>query len=175
MITPEKGPTQWSSLLFTDGGGTTRSPGAVTLSGDGLKPGWDIQNATGSAGATTKRTGEQIREFDADFQLATEEDFDAWDDFQEYLEEMVANAKKPFARDVYHPDLARVHISSVTLGPVGLMVLDGKGGGRIKVHFLEYRPPTPAKAAGATKTEGNTVIDKDIAEIKKLQKEWETL
>lgn len=175
MIDPETGARQWNVLLL---GGRT-SPGVVKLSGDGLKIGWDIQQSTGMSGAITKRINEPLKEFDAEFDLSNElddlnvSDFDLWDEFQALLKSTVLPGKKPFALPVYHPDLARVGITSVTLGGIGLMQLDGKGGGKIKVDMLEFRPPKPNKPVASTKTEGDKKIDAALKEIDELQKVWQ--
>lgn len=177
MIDPDSGAVQWNVLKI----GSLTSPGVVRLSGNDLKIGWDIQNATGMSGAITRRINEPLKEFDAEFELSNElddtnlSDFDAWDPFQAFLESLVPPGKKPRAADVYHPDLARNHITAVTVGSIGGMALDGKGGGKIKVHFLEFRPPKPNKPIAATKTEGDKKIDAATKEIGRLQKEWETL
>ncbi len=178
MIDPQDGAEQWDTLRI----GSTRSPGAMRLSGHDLKFGWDIQNATGSAGATTKRINEPLKEFDAEFDLSNDPDsfgitdFDNWDAFQALLESSVAG-KTPFAFDVYHPDLARNHITSVTVGSISGMALDGKGGGKIKVHFLEFRPPKPAsstavKKGTAPKNEADRRIEDEIARTERLNTEW---
>lgn len=177
MIAPGAAHDQWDRLIV----GGKVAPGIVRLSGDGLKIGWDIQNATGTTGAVTKRINEPLKEFDAEFELSDEPgpdgrtDFDDWDEFQAMLEATVQKGKKPRALDVYHPDLARVHITAATFGSAGLVMLDGKGGGRIKVHFLEFSPPKPNKPVASTKTEGDKKIDAANAEIDRLQKEWKSL
>lgn len=177
MIDPELGGEQWDVLHIGD----MRSPGVVRLSGPGMVYGWDIQNASAQAGAVTKRTNEPLKEFDAEFELSNEtddygfSDFDRWGEFQPYLEAMVANKAKPFARDIYHPDLARVHITAVTLKSIGLLQPDGKGGGKIKVQFIEHRPPKPIKPIASTKTEGDKKIDAANKEIEALSNEWKNL
>ena len=181
MIDPDKGAVLWNKLAFTDSGVLRVSPGVVTISGNDLKIGWDVQNATATAGAVTKKVNAPLKEFDADFYLSNEQDangvsdFDEWDAFQAFLESTVPDNKKPHAVDVYHPDLARNHITAVTLGSIGGLVSDKKGGGSIKVHFLEYRPPKPLKAVPSTKTEGDKQIDADLAEIQALQNEYQHL
>lgn len=179
MIDPEHGAALWEVFRIGD----MRSPGVCRVSGPGIVIGWDIQNASAQSGALTKRINEPLQEFEIEVELSNEtdeygfSDFDRWDDFQAYLEEMVAPGKKPFARDVYHPDLARVHITAATLKSIGLIALDGRGGGKVKAQFIEFRPPKPQKtgAATATKTEGDKKIDAANAEIKKLQEDYKKL
>lgn len=177
MIDPEHGAELWGRLRF----GTVVSPGVCKLSGPGLVVGWDIQDSTASAGATTKRKNEPLKKFSAEFDLSNEtdefgfSDFDRWDDFQAFLESLIPPNKKPVAAAVYHPDLARVHITAVTLESIGLVVLDGRGGGKVTVSFIEHRPPKPLKPVASTKTEGDKKIDAANAEIKALQEEWKSL
>lgn len=176
MIDPESGARQWDVLVI----GGKRSPGVVRLSGPGLGIGWDIQAATGLAGAITRRIGEPLKEFDAEFELSNEldennvSDFDLWDEFQARLEATATRAK-PYALDVYHPDLARVHITAVTIKAISLMTLDGKGGGKIKVSFIEFRPPKPSRPVPQTKTEGDRLIDNALGQIAEKGREWKEL
>ncbi len=163
MIDPENGSELWNKLRF----GGMRSPGVVRLSGNDLKIGWDNQNATGTSGAITKRINEPLKEFDAEFELSNEDDgfgnseFDEWDAFQALLESS-ASRDKPAALDIYHPDLARNHITAVTLASISGCALDGKGGGKIKVHFIEFRPPKPAPAASSTKAGPKSEQDEEL-------------
>lgn len=184
MIDPSHGEVEWSRLLVAG----KPSPGQVRLSGPGLVIGWDVKNADGQSGGSTTRTSEPIKEFEAEFDLTNEEDdfgftdFDRWDDFEALLKSSIAGAK-PQALEVYHPDLARVGITAVVLRSIGMMTLDGTGGAKVTASFIEHRPPKPKPAAGASKTNtqaqpktaGDKQIDAAIAEIEKLQKEWETL
>lgn len=177
MIDPEAGAEQWDVLRI----GTMRSPGVVRLSGPGLVVGWDIQNASAQAGAVTKRINEPLKEFEAEFDLSNETDeygftdFDRWADFEAYIREMIASRTKSFARDVYHPDLARLQITSVTLKSIGMLQPDGKGGGKIQAKFIEHRPPKPMRSVASTKTEGDKKIDQATKDIADLQNEWKKL
>lgn len=175
MIDPTS--SQWDVLII----GGKRSPGVVRVSGNDLKYGWDVQEANATAGAVTKRINEPLKKFDAEFDLSNElddlnvSDFDLWDEFQRLLESAVVTGKKPFALDVYHPDLARNHITSVTVANIGGLTLDGSGGGKIKVSFMEFRPPKPLRSVASTKTEGDKKIDAQLKELDALDKEWQTV
>ena len=188
MIAPSAAPNQWDYLIVAG----QRAPGVVRLSGPGLKIGWDIQSPTGMAGGITRRIGEPVKEFDAEFELSDERDpitgtteFDDWDSFQTLLKSSappggfttfgVPTGPRPHPLDVVHPDLARVGITSATIGQIGMMQLDGKGGGKITVHFLEYRPPKALPPVKLTKTAGDAKIDAASAELTALQTEWKTL
>lgn len=128
--------------------GTMRSPGVVRLSGHDRDEEWNIKKAKGTTSATTTHEGDPIGQFDAEFYLADDgygdgpSDFDLWEDFQRLIES-TTNGPKPVALPVYHPDLARNRYTDVVNGGIGGMVHDGKGGAKVKVKFLEYRPPKP--------------------------------
>lgn len=180
MIDPFNGEDVWNKIVVAG----IESPGVVRLSGHDRKIAWDIKEGTGQDGATTSRKGKPIGEFDAEFELSNDptspdsNDFDDWDSFQALLETSVSG-KDPVALDIYHPDLARNHFSSVVLGSIGAMSLDGKGGGKIKVHFLEYNPPKKKAATGAngskSKTEGDKKIDQAKDDLAKALAEGDKL
>ncbi|MFI5299160.1 MAG: hypothetical protein ACHREM_13775, partial [Polyangiales bacterium] len=77
--------------------------------------------------------------------------------------------------DVVHPDLARNHITSATIKSIGQMKLDGKGGGTIAIHFIEYRPPKTLASIKLTRTAGDDKIDAISAEYYELQNEYKRL
>lgn len=175
MISPSANEELWRRIRF----GKAISPGVVKLSGPGLVIGWDIKNASGAFGGSTTRVSEPLKEFEAEFYLSDEEDalgisdFDLWDDFEKVLRSSCDRAT-PKALDVYHPDLARVNITAAVVKSIGLVALDGKGGGTIKVAFVEYKPIKKISYA-QTKTEGDKKIDKVTAEIEVEKKRWERL
>lgn len=130
-----------------------RSPGVVTLSGHERKQDWDIQKPKGQDGGSTKRNGEPVAEFSATFHLVYDpyldiDDIADWDTFQDLIESST-NGATPVALDIYHPDLARNRITSVVNGGIGGMEHDGKGGQKVTVKFLEYRPPKKKSSTGA--------------------------
>jgi len=176
MMSPSDGELLWGRLRV----GTQLSPGQVRLSGPGIVIGWDVKNADAQSGGSTTRINEPIKEFEAEFELTDEEDelnisdFDRWDEFEKLL--LTSSTKaKPTALPVYHPDLARVGITAVTLKSIGLMQLDGRGGAKIKVQFIEYRPAKKLVIAPQKKTAGDKLIDGALAEIEVEKKRWEDL
>jgi hypothetical protein len=190
MISPSASPYRWNYLIVAG----KRAPGLVTISGPGIVIGWDIQSPTGMAGGVTRRKGEPVKEFDAEFDLSDEtdaegkSDFTRWDSFQRALLASVPPAVnpllggptptrggKPYPLDVSHPDLARNRITAATIGSIGHLVPDGKGGGKIKVHFIEYRPPKPIGAVKLTKTAGDAKLESQMKTIDALQKEYASL
>lgn len=176
MIDPEFGASLWDVIRIGD----MRSPGVATVTGPGLVIGWDIQNATAQSGAVTKRINEPLQKFEVEIDLSNEpdeygfSDFDKLDDWDAYLKPMAAKAK-PFARPVYYPSLAQVGVTAATLESIGLVAPDGKGGGKVKYSFIEFRPPKPNKPIASTKTEGDKKIDQATKDIDALQNEWKEL
>jgi hypothetical protein len=129
--------------------GSSQSPGVVTLSGHNRDKAWDIQAAKGQQGASSTLNGDPIGAFQAEFYLADQEEFDAWEDFQRLIES-TTNGPKPVALPIYHPDLARNRYTEVVNGGVGGVLHDGRGGRIVQVKFNEHRPPKPKPAAKAT-------------------------
>lgn len=128
--------------------GTTTSPGKVTLSGHNRDKDWNIAKAKGQAGASSTLNGDPLGEFEATFELADDEDFDAWDEFQRLIES-TTNGPKPVALPIYHPDLARNRFTEVVNRGISGMTWTGNGGATVKVKFGEHRPPKPKPAAKA--------------------------
>lgn len=124
-----------------------RSPGQVTISGHDRTIGWDVKKGSGQTGATTTRTSEDPVEFTCTFSLLKDDtlgidDYESWPAFATLINSTIVG-KEPKALDIYHPDLAANDIISVVLKKFGGLVHDGKGGAKIAITFLEYRPPKP--------------------------------
>lgn len=146
--------------------GTARSPGVVTLSGHDRPKNWDVQAAKGTTGASSSLNGDRIGTFKATFYLCDDapdpdseellNDFERWERFQFLIEAMTAGPE-PVALPIYHPDLARNHITEVTNGGVSGMVHDGKGGATVTVTFIEFKPPKPKKSSKATAKPSSSV------------------
>lgn len=141
--------------------GTMRSPGVVTLSGHDRPKDWDVQKAKGTTGASSNLNGDPIGQFQASFYLADDgadpgqpTDFDLWEDFQRVIESMT-NGQTPAALPIYHPDLARNHITEVSNAGIMGMVHDGRGGATVVVKFIEYKPPKPKKSKKASAKPGS--------------------
>lgn len=155
MTNPVDNPELYDSIVV----GGKRSPGVVTLSGHDRKIGWDVKKGPGQSGATTTRTSEDPAEVTCKFYLADDEEFTAWDSFEQVLKSTVSGAN-PQALDIYHPDLVSRDIKSIVLKTLGGVVHDGMGGQTISVVLLEYRP---AKAKGGTPSGSQTKSKTDKA------------
>lgn len=137
--------------------GTTRSPGVVIFSGHDRMKNWKVNAAKGKTGASTQLEGDDPIKFTATYFLAgddlpdgTPDVFDRWDAFQRLIESTTPQGGSPFALPIFHPDLARNHITEVSNGGVGGRVHDGKGGVSVKVTYQEYKPAKKKAAASPT-------------------------
>jgi hypothetical protein len=137
------------------------SPGVVVPSGYGRKQAITVTEAKGQDGASTTRDGEKLCQFTVTFKLSNDEteympgvsEFDAWDEFRDLIESST-NGTDPKGLRIFHPDLIKNRISEVINGGIGDMVHDGLGGATIAVTFIEYKPPTPKPAKGASGSSG---------------------
>ena len=153
--TPGDDPQDDPRILSTINLGGMRSPGVVTLTGFDREQTLDVKESDGQKGATTTWKGEKCGKGTATFYLVTNDEIDEigdWAAFAEMLESTVPpkSGKKPVAKDVYHPDLARNHYTSLILAKMGKMRRDGHGGAEIAVELSEYYPPKAAAAGGAS-------------------------
>lgn len=121
------------------------SPGVVTLSNCEREHDWEQQKPKGTIGAVTLNRGPQNSgPFTATFYFADEFEVEDWTTFSAALSAS-AESTKPRAMTIYHPDLARLKITSVVVKSVGILEHDGKNGATCKVQFLEYKPQKPRK------------------------------
>lgn len=143
-LSPSDAPELYQSILL----GTAVSPGVVALSGHDRNKAWDIQEAKGTTGATTKLKGDPVGQFQASFYLADNDDRAAWAEFKRVVES-TTNGPEPLALPIYHPDLAANGFTEVVQAGIGGMVHDDRGGSTVIVKFIEYSPPKPKPARSA--------------------------
>ena len=155
--------------------GGIASPGILrSISGHDIEAKWDSKEASGQKGATTTLKGFPPRTITCTFYLADVEDFNAWPVFQAIIESTV-NGPSPKAIEIYHPDLASQHITSVCQGKISGPQHDGKGGQTRVVTFQEYFPPkkaggTPSGSVAKPKNDPNQAA---LDELAKLTKKYE--
>ncbi len=147
--------------------GTMRSPGKATVSGHDRDKAWDVKGAKGQVGASSSKQGDPIGTFSVLFELAEDDDFIVWEDFQRLLESIVDGAT-PKALPIYHPALARQKFTEVSVKTIGGMIYDDMGGASVTVKFIEYKPPKPKPAAKAqpkryAETEGDIGTGRRVA------------
>ncbi len=157
MIPPSQNPDGWNKMIVA----AVPSPGTVVLSNLSRAIGWDVKNADGQKGASTSRKGQPVGKFDATFYLTDDPadgevtDFERWDGFEALLFVSVEGAEA-WGLEVVHPDLNRLGYTAIVLDKMGQVVHDKKGGGSVKVSFLEYRPPSDTDTGGPTQTKTAT-------------------
>lgn len=140
--------------------GGAASPGVCKINGAAREVAWEVKMGEGESGETATRKGEPLSKFTIEFSLWVDDQRDhiaEWENFAKMF--VVTRLEKPKALDIYHPDLARLGITSVVVPKEGCLKHDGKGGATVEVEFLEYRPPKPKKAGGAAgSTRGNGLL-----------------
>jgi len=151
-VTPSEYPDLYRSIVL----GLSKSPGVVTLSGHRRDQAWDVVAAKGQVGASSKLNGAGVGQFQASFYLATKEQQDAWPPFQRVIESLT-DGPKPVAKSIYHPDLALNHYTEVSNASIGELIRDDRGGATVLAKFIEYLPPKPKAAKGATGAGGTAV------------------
>lgn len=154
-----------------------QSPGVVSLSGHERAVKWDRKEAGGQDGESTTRKGVEACEFTATFSLVIDPSIGLDEEImwrEGFLPVLNAtfNGTLPQAVDIYHPDLVDVGIKSVVVRKIGGLVRDGKGGSKVTVTFLEYRP-AKKKATSKPKSKGVTADPK--APPDPLQEHLDTL
>lgn len=175
MSNPVVSPDDYDAIVLAG----VRSPGVVTLSGHKRGQGWDIQEAKGQDGGSTKHNGKKIGQFTATFALAYDptagiDDQDEWPAFQAVIESTVSGTT-PLALDIYHPDLAANDIHAVVKAEVGGMAHDKKGGATISVNFIEYRPAKKKASTGANGSKSKTAQEDPNDPLVQARKELEGL
>lgn len=154
MTSPVATPSLYESFYLAG----KRSPGVCRFTGlPTADEGWKKQEPKGSDGGETVRDGRKLIEFEVELYLFVDvttgrDDFAAWPAFRELLLTPIKkNAMK--ALDIYHPILEGLGIASVVVsswGP-GEPMPDGKGGGTVKIKFLQYAPPKKKSGSGKPK------------------------
>lgn len=147
-------PYEFDDLLSVLTLGTLVAPGKCTVQGLEDPENWNVSKAKGSTGASTKLEGKAPREFSTMHELADDGDgveFYAWDTFRA-LVDSTTNGAEPKALPIYHPDIARAHITEASKKNVKGPVYDGKGGAVYTIDWIEFRPPKPKPPARARAT-----------------------
>jgi hypothetical protein len=135
--------------------GMVKTRGVVTFSGHDRKAQWDVQQAKGTTGATSKREGDPIGRFTATLTVAGDQYDENGETDADWLDRFVAMLwamhlqTPPAALPIYHPDLARNNFTEVSIETIGGVTHDGLGGESITIGFIEYRPPKPKPATKA--------------------------
>lgn len=142
-----------------------KSPGVVTVKGHDRTFKWDVKSAPYQIGATTHYRGQDPASLTLTFYLVRDDSLGIdqisdWDtNFEPVLWKSV-QGKTPKAMILYHPDIASRAIGSVVVAKIGGKEWDGKGGCKIELGLLEYKPPR--KAGGTPKGATKKDPDQDL-------------
>jgi hypothetical protein len=138
------------------------SPGVCKLGMPTRDYGWEKSEPAGSDGGEVSNKGKKLMEFEVELYLwkdpATNVDhFARWESWKQILLTPVAKSA-PKALDCYHPQLDGLGITSVVAKAWNEPQPDGKGGGIVKIKFLEYAPAKPKpKGSGKPKSAVNLI------------------
>lgn len=152
------------------------SPGLCKLSGFKRAQKWDVKDGNGQDGATTTLTGDVIAKGTITIQLWQDDRNDVDNFFAEYDEWrkifLASIGNKSKGLDIYHPDLARLGISSICIEAEGQLQHDGKGGATVAIDILEFKPPKPKPATtpDGSKTKKKDGPDPDQDLLDRIQK-----
>jgi hypothetical protein len=150
--------------------GGVESPGVVVLSGHDRTQEWEIRKSKGTTGSRLINHGRNITQFTATFQLADQDDFDAWESFAKMLAATIAGSGTPKALSCLHPDLVAQGIIEIVVQSVGGLVHDGKGMSTAAIKLIEHTPTKKHTPAQPAARKGTTVLDPNAAAKAELTK-----
>ncbi len=139
---PFANPTGWDTVTI----GGISVPGVVELSDAAREYDWDVKKGKGAAGATTTFTSKPPAEFTVRVRLWEPDHFVADDAILILITYDPEKGLPIIARDVYHPALSQVGISSCVTKKIGIITHKGDGEFEREIRFLEYKPPPPVSA-----------------------------
>jgi hypothetical protein len=140
------------------------TPGLLKLGEPDSPREWDQRRGYGWAGSFPFFLGVKLSEFDAVFELYTDEHWDQWQAIRPKFIKPPAG-KRPKALDFVHPILADLDIKSVVVTNVKGPKVDGDGVNRITISLLAFRVPKIAlsKPEAAADKPSDDPIDREIA------------
>jgi hypothetical protein len=194
FIAPSRNRVAWETLVAKYNGLEWPAPGVVTIHDAVIEIAYDVKEAQGQKGASTERKSEKVQKFRSSHWLSDEpwepgtftpipgvvvDDHVQWTAFQ-WLLELSKDADPPIALSLRHPELQRQKIKSAVVTKIGGSTANGDGSTVIVVDWLVYAPVKKTGGSGIKdspegRTETDDEIDKAIAEIDKLQKEYDQL
>lgn len=180
-IDPDMVPDMWDIALI----GPTYTPGIAKISpGAALKIKWDKKPATGTSGATTKLTGEEVNEFTLTVKfwpgVNGQSGFEQRFKWENEILPLLKEAKKgKSAISFYHPAVSDepMNVQAVVPEEIGVYEQDDAGVWSVSVKLIEFRPPKPATGSpkGAKKKPGDTPLDENEKKIAALTKQLKEL
>ena len=157
------------------------TPGVATISGLSLEMGWDVQDASGSSGASLARKGRKLSKFTIQLHLVRDvgagiDQFAEWYDSFLPMLRSCFDGKQSVGLDCEHPDLQALDINSVVIEKIGQLQHDGTGGATVDIACIQFAPPKKVSTAGPSKSKGsegadwlsNPAIDSQVDTITQL-------
>ena len=131
---------------------------------------WDKRGGVGLRGAWPFYNGEDLSEFTLQFQMANEEDVDAFHTYADPFGQHALFATKfkykngrvidVEALDILYPQVNQLGITRCVVKSHGGIVKVGGGHHTCDVVFVEYKPPPPVRVAA--KVDGHVAGEKDV-------------
>lgn len=152
---PFANPSSWDTVTI----GGISLPGVVELPASGRKYDWDKKKGKGAAGATTTLTNLPPAEFTVRVKLWQPDHFVSDDAMLLLITYAPEKGLPVIARDVYHPALSQLGISSCVAEEIGTIEHLGEGLFQREIKFIEYKPPPPVSAVSTptqSATDGST-------------------
>jgi hypothetical protein len=194
FVAPSRNRQAWETLVVVYSDLEWPAPGIVTITGADIEDGYDVKEAQGQKGASTEKKGEKIKKFTSTHWLSDEpypegtfdpiegvdivDDHVQWTAFQWVLRQAMTS-EPPRALSVRHPKLQIKEIFAAVPAKIAGPNPNDDGSTVFAVDWQEYRPVVRTGGPGKDKPDGRTetddAIDKALAEIDKLQKEYEEL
>jgi hypothetical protein len=167
-VDPVSNPSAYDKIILAG----KESPGRAKLNFPTRDEGWEKQESKGEEGGETVPNGPKLIDFEVELYLWKErmrgiDHFARWEAWKPLLLKPVAKGARR-ALDIYHPQLDGLGITSVVVGTWTEPQPDGKGGGTVKLKFIQYKPSKPkstkkpsGSVAGPAALGGGDALDRD--------------
>lgn len=153
LLDPITNPGAWDVLLVQN----EPTPGWIkTMTGFGLKTGWDVKSGKGAKGANLTLTNQPPSKGSITWQIGGPNAplmFSQWAAFLPKFKYQPDKNAATNAVAVYHPALADLGVNSVVVEEIGMWVHMGRKRYERKIDFIVWTPPpvqsvvsTPARA-----------------------------
>lgn len=120
-----------------------RSPGIAVVTGAAASRQWDERKGFARSGARVVYKGNGLAKFTVTLQLFSAEDWKDWHAWRPLVQRTPAG-ERARAKDIWHPILEDLEVSSAVVEEVGQPVQNEAGDWSIAIKFIEYRAPMPA-------------------------------
>lgn len=140
-----------------------RSPGIAEVHGASSPRRWDERKGYAQSGARVVFRGVGLSRFRVTLKLLTAEDWDGWHEWRNVVQRPPVG-ERARAKDIWHPILEDLGITSAVVEDVLQPEQDDKGEWIAEVRFIEYRAPVPRiESIRSSEREELTGLDREIA------------